>query len=345
MGILTRIARPEGLQFSANPDVFRVDASPGAGMACFAAKDISKSEMILAVQQPVACVVVKKFRKEVCAWCYSYAFGSIHKIKLEVAKGRGVAWFCKLSCRDAWMVNVGETGWEAISAFEEGLSRNGAQSAVCVDTPCDLEQIQSLWEVALQEGGRILAQRLAKPRLVPQTALLPAEVDIDEARFILSSCITFSRSQYSINDVLNLVPTLTPYTSSTNKLRLHIKIYHYILSVLPVTSPVLLFVSPINIMSVVTRDAGNSWGVWDKSLAGEELFAYCMYPPASLFNHSCHPNILKERTGRIYQFRASGDLALGTELNVSYLGKAESELSWQGRQEILLVSFNGQVFS
>jgi len=338
MGILEKIVRPPGLQISANPGVFRVDASPGAGMACFAVKNLFKSELILTVQQPVACVVIGKYRKEVCAWCYSYAFGSIHKIKLAVARGRGVVWFCQLSCRDSWMKNVGKVGWEAISAFEEGLGRTGAQTAMCSDTPCDLERIESLWETALQEGDRIRAQRLTKPRRIPKTGTLPPEVDIDEARFILSSCITFSRSEYSIGDVLNLVPTLTPYTNSTNTVHLHIKIYHYILSVLPITSPILDFVSPVNIMSLMTRDAGNSWGVWDQSLVGEELFAYCMYPQASLFNHSCDPNVSKERIGRVYQFRASNNLPLGSELNVNYLGKLESELSWQGRQEILLVS-------
>ena len=340
MGILQKIARPVGTQISASPDIFRIDASPGAGLACFAAKGLSRSEVVLTVQQPVAGVVINRFKKEVCAWCYSYNFGSIHKFKVEIAKGRGVAWFCQISCKDSWTDNVGEMGWEAIRAFEEGLGRKGTQSTMCTDpdTPCNVEQIESLWQAASEEGGRILAQRLARPRFVPKTAMLPADVDIDDARFILSACITFSMSEEATHEVLNLAPTLTLYTKSMNTVRSHISIYHYILSVLPVTSPVLSFVSPANILSVMTRDTGNSWGIWDKSLAGEELLAYCLYPPASFFNHSCAPNISKERIGRAYEFRTCDNLAFGSELSVSYLGKAESEMNWQRRQEKLLVS-------
>lgn len=272
MGFLQKIARSKGPQVSNNPDVFRIDSSPvkGAGMACFATRALSRSDIVLTVQDPVASVVMKKFRKEVCAWCYAFAANSSHKIKVSLPTGRGVAWFCQLECRDYWKENVGEAGWEAMCAFEDGLGRTKLPSLERPDSPGSLEQIESLWERALYDGERIIEKRLAKPWVIPKTATLPAEVDINVARFILSSFISFSKSKELIAVVNSLIPSLIPYTTSRNTLEAHIKIYHYILSVIPVSSQILEFVSPVNVVALITRDATNSWGVWDESLVGDE---------------------------------------------------------------------------
>ncbi|KIM28859.1 hypothetical protein M408DRAFT_69074 [Serendipita vermifera MAFF 305830] len=339
MGFLEEIARSDQHLISANPDVFRVDVSPvpGGGMACFAANNLSKGDIILTVDDPAASVVTKKFRKEVCAWCYSYTINSNHKIKVSTREGRGVAWFCQIECRDYWMDSIGGIGWDATCAFENGLGRTKGPCLQQEDGPCSLEEIETLWESALKEGESILSKRRAKPQLIPKTATLPADVDIDDARFILSACISFTKSKELLGLVRGLVPTLTPYTKSKNTLYLHIHIYHYILSVLDTTSPILESVTSINIATLVTRDAGNSWGIWDESLAGDELFAYCLYPAASLFNHSCSPNLLRHRNGRTSSYCTKEDVANGSELCVSYL-KGATHLSFQERQERLLVS-------
>ena len=339
MGFLQKIARSESPQFSANPDVFRIDVSPvpGGGMACFAARDLSDSDTILTVKEPAASVIMKKFRKEVCAWCYSYAINSNLRIKVSVKEDRGIAWFCSLECRDSWMKNVGDAGWEAICAFEDGLGRTKGPCVEHADIPCGSGEVETLWEKALQDGNQIMTRRLAKPRSALKTATLPANVDIDVARFILSSFIPLKNAE-DVDVIRRLVPTLAPYTSSQITIHQHIQIYHYLLSVLPIASPILASISPVNIASLVTRDAGNSWGVWDEALAGDELFAYCLYPTASYFNHSCTPNVTQRRLGRTYSFHVKDNVALGDELNVSYLGEAVSKLSFQERQKKLLVS-------
>lgn len=68
------------------------------------------------------------------------------------------------------------------------------------------------------------------------------------------------------------------------------------------------------------------------------VLAYCLFPAASLFNHSCAPNMELQRNGRAYTFHAKEDVALGAELNVTYLGQNVSQLGFRERQDRLLVS-------
>jgi hypothetical protein len=340
MGLLQDVARLAQDPEANGTDIFMIEKSPaeGAGMACFAKKSLSDNEIVLQTREPVASVIVSVFRKEVCSWCYSYEFGTIHKFKLQTPNGRGIAWFCQASCRDSWRESVGDDGWNAIVAFEQGLKSTGGDTSRPENSPCDLNEIEATWEKASQEGQKILATRHAKPHSVLKTSRLPPEVDIDDARFILAGLISFSKSQVSLRQVMQLNPSMKPYLNSRNTLRAHISTYHYLLSVLPLASPVLPMTTPSNIVALITRDEGNTFGIWDQALAGHELFAYCLYPIASYFNHSCEPNIAKDQIGRMYEFRAKGEIAPTEELNVSYLGVAGETLGYKERQQKLLVS-------
>ncbi|PVG00287.1 SET domain-containing protein, partial [Serendipita vermifera] len=343
MGLLEDVTRLTQGPESKGADTFTIEKSPaeGAGLTCFATKGLSNNEVILQTHEPVASVIVSVFRKEVCSWCYAYEFGAIHKFKLQTPNGRGVAWFCQPSCRDAWRESVGDGGWEAIVAFEQGLKTTGTGGTPrSENSPCILTEIEDAWEKASQEGNKILAMRHAKPHSVLKTSRLPPEVDIDDARFILSGLVSFSKSQESLRQVLRLNPSMKPYTNSRNTLQAHVTIYHYLLSVLPLTSPILPLTTPSNVIALITRDEGNTFGIWDQSLAGHELFAYCLYPVASYFNHSCEPNVSKDQIGRMYEFRAKGEIAPTEELNVSYLGVAGEALGYKERRQKLLTGWS-----
>ncbi|CAG8525034.1 7277_t:CDS:2 [Acaulospora colombiana] len=340
MGLLEDVARLIQDPESKSTDTFTIEKSPaeGAGLTCFATKSLPNDEIILQTHEPVASVIVSVFRKEVCSWCYAYGFGAIHKFKLQTPNGRGVAWFCQPSCRDAWRESIGDGGWEAIVAFEQGLKATGGDTPRSENSPCSLTEIEDTWERALKEGKKVLTTRQTKPHSVLKTSRMPPEVDLDDARFILSGLISFSKSQESLRQVLRLNPSMKPYTSSRNTLRAHVAIYHYLLSVLPLASPILPLTTPSNIIALITRDEGNTFGIWDQTLAGHELFAYCLYPIASYFNHSCEPNVSKDQIGRVYEFRAKGEIAPEAELNVSYLGVAGDTLSYRERQQKLLAT-------
>ncbi|KAG8833093.1 hypothetical protein FRC17_000032 [Serendipita sp. 399] len=286
-----------------------------AGMACFASRKLVPGDVVLRVQSPVASVVNANFRKEVCGWCYFYDFGSILKFKLTTSRGRGVAWFCSEACQVSWRNKMDDIEWQAILSFEDGLARLAKTDEPLVEGPTSESEIEVAWEDARREGEKILMLRKDRPHRIPKQATLPTVVDVDDARFLLSAILSFYRSPGSFQEILQMVPTLKPYSDSKSTLRQHIAIYHYLLSVIPIDSPIIEYITPAQIIATVTRDAGNSFGIWDQALAGQELFAYGMYPSASYFNHSCNPNVTKEREGREYVFKASAEIPVGAQKN------------------------------
>ncbi|KAI5477444.1 chitin deacetylase, carbohydrate esterase family 4 protein [Pseudohyphozyma bogoriensis] len=135
---------------------------------------------------------------------------------------------------------------------------------------------------------------------------------------------------------LSLVPSLSPYTSSSAgnvTLHSHIRMYRTLrhslsgalsspkraprlpsTSTLPAPSPLLALLTPETMLAVITRDSCNSFGLWDdgglefgvdgQQSRERELVGYAVYPSASFFNHSCSPNVVKKRVGVNYEFRA-----------------------------------------
>jgi SET domain len=323
---------------SVNPDAFRIASStiPGAGLSCYATRDLPASTNVLDIHRsPIAYVICQPFRKEVCAWCFSYNRGNILKHKLETGgrNSRGVAWFCQTSCIAAWRNEVTEGGVMAVIAVEEALTRLHLAAPADADAPCTANDIDSVWEEALKISEKLLGNRKRKPQA--RSVLRPACFDIDDCRFILSGLISLHHNKEAISEVLQLGPSWSPYLASRSKLAQHIDILHFLTSALPLDSPVLAYVTPYCITALITRDSGNSFGIWDLQLAGQELFGYAMYPFASYFNHSCSPNLQKRRTGRFHEFITCREVVEGEELCISYLGGAERELDKPSRQKRL----------
>jgi len=327
------------MTLSVNPDTFRIASStiPGAGLSCYATRDLSTSTNVLDIQcSPIAGVICQPFRKEVCAWCFSYHRGNILKYKLEIGgrNNRGVAWFCQTPCMEAWRDEMTEEGVRAITAAEGALTRlHLTAPGGDEDSPCSANDIGSAWEEALSISEEVLKDRKRRPQA--RFVLRPACFDIDDFCFILRGLICFRRNKEAISEVLQLGLSWSPYLTSRSRLSQHIDILYFLTSALPLDSPVLACVTPYCITTLITRDSGNSFGIWDLQLAGQELFGYAMYPPASYFNHSCSPNLQKRRIGRFYEFFTCREVAEGEELCISYLGGAERELNKQARQKRL----------
>jgi hypothetical protein len=114
---------------------YQILATPYGGRGAFAKTRIPKNTTILQCQGPYASVIVRKFRKEVCAWCFAWCFESSEgrkgswSIRLEGSEGQagnggnGAAWtpwFCREGCRDAW---VEEYSWNGDRAGLDSLVR------------------------------------------------------------------------------------------------------------------------------------------------------------------------------------------------------------------------------
>ncbi|KAF8815567.1 SET domain-containing protein [Phlegmacium glaucopus] len=105
------------------------------GRGAFARSFIPKGSLILSCSGPYASVIFRSFKREVCAWCFAYAFESGKKkwsIKLdEVNRNSAGAWFCSKSCRETWTTDyqAGDDGvgwWLDInSALEKSVAHIG----------------------------------------------------------------------------------------------------------------------------------------------------------------------------------------------------------------------------
>ncbi|EAU86628.2 hypothetical protein CC1G_07286 [Coprinopsis cinerea okayama7 len=101
-----------------------ISDTPYGGRGAFATTNIPKGTLVLTSSAPYASVVLRKFRKEVCSWCFGYSFEK-GKRKWDVrlggerdGDGRGTnnsngknntttmattIFFCSVECRERWV--------------------------------------------------------------------------------------------------------------------------------------------------------------------------------------------------------------------------------------------------
>ena len=98
---------------------------------------------------------------------------------------------------------------------------------------------------------------------------------------------------------------------------------------------------PVDLQSLVqstafpflSRHLPNSFGIWELPVTPDsENLGSLMYPAASYFNHSCEPNVVKTRDGRVMRFVTLRSVDKGAELCISY-GHIEKDV--QERRETL----------
>ncbi|KIL65037.1 hypothetical protein M378DRAFT_126067 [Amanita muscaria Koide BX008] len=127
-----------------DPDyrLYSIQPTPYGGRGVYARTDISAGTCILRCPGPYAYVIARKFRKEVCAWCFSYAFehgkrvwswkyestdsislrddqecigktvSPVHNSKQNKGNGANTAanlagtWFCTAECRTRWCLEM-----------------------------------------------------------------------------------------------------------------------------------------------------------------------------------------------------------------------------------------------
>lgn len=112
---------------------FTIAETPYGGRGAFASKHIPKDALILSCKAPYASVVCRKFRKEVCAWCFAWSWEVARKSSWSISvplepqqvgdcgkpngktkngAGNGAnagVWFCGERCRHAWISDGEDT--------------------------------------------------------------------------------------------------------------------------------------------------------------------------------------------------------------------------------------------
>ncbi|KAL0256272.1 Histone-lysine N-methyltransferase set-6 [Diplodia seriata] len=324
--------------------LFAVQETPSAGRAVFATSDIVKGTPLWIADTPSANVILREYRRELCAYCFTYNRGREWKIRDNSV---GFA-FCSVSCQQQWMDALGEEGvqaWKAVEKLNKGCSREREMVDAISAIPTE-DDIKAAWSAASAATLLILAARTSNPppnkparRALATTIQALAVPDV--LSMLLSGILARSRDPHTWTSVLALWPNNRPYKSA-NDLKEHVGSLLQLVAVLP---PSLLpFATPETCYMLATRDSMNSFGIRSLDDEGAEFFGYGVWTSASYFNHSCSPNVEKKRVGRAWHFTACRDVRKGEELCITYLSGEERALNTDARRKLLADSwgFNGR---
>ncbi|KAJ3970677.1 hypothetical protein EV361DRAFT_801601 [Lentinula raphanica] len=323
----------------------RTTAYGGRGL--FTTTLIPKDTLLLTTL-PYASVVYRRYRKEVCAQCFSYAYEfNRNNWKVKHEFDGTASYFCTESCKDVWQstLNVDNLMAMANAALDrqerigQKLRRmNDSRTALSVPEPTTAitnAEIDSAWKEA---EGRSISQVLKDPL---------DELELDTARFLASGIvrrhleatgITSSSPENCTADTwssfLQLQDNELVYTrAKPYALASHLRVYLFLRSALWFYVPILrpLLETSGTVRALLARDQGNAFGIFE--IEGDsEMLGYAVYNSGSYFNHDCSPNVRKDRQGRSMAFYTSKEIQPNEELCINYI---DIEDDASARQEAL----------
>ncbi|KAF2656995.1 SET domain-containing protein [Lophiostoma macrostomum CBS 122681] len=333
--------------------LFAIRDTPHSGRAVFATSFIPADTLLLRADDLTLSVLLREYRREVCGQCFGYEYGRDLRIR-DAAVGFS---FCSEECQTAWRAEQSEIGvqaWTKVEGLVKGRSKED-DDMVDVDLPRPREkEIQESWAGAKAQASLIVVARQGeRDRLQPSTngangaapgvqvtkqhrkalqkALLQP-VSPDVMTFCVSGLLWKYNKPTEWERVMALAKDATPY-HNTPDLKAFVNAYLHLLAILPL--PLLPLCTPETLFLLSSRDSHNSFGIRSLEDDGSEFFGYGCWPAASYFNHSCGPNVEKRRVGRVWEFRAAGEVEEGEELCITYLSGEERKLS-RGKRAVVL---------
>lgn len=314
--------------------VFEVRDTPEAGRGIFARTDLNAGTHVLTttrILSPVAHVILRQYRREVCAYCFAYDRGKEWKIRLPST----ALFFCSQGCSEDWGLDGDEIHMQALQAAEASIQRHHREDVD--DTEVDSEK-QLTWAEAEEIGAELVKARSVKEQSKLQRRLLATHADIkvdpDILNFLLCGCFMTALSKVGkIPSLLMLAENPAVYEDAS--LTRHVDAYLHLLTLLP--EPLLPYLRADVCHELISRASHNAFSIrptCDGEQSGEFL-GYGVWPEASFFNHSCLPNLSKERQGRLWSFRTSRGVRAGEELCITYLGGDERDLDVYGLRKRL----------
>ncbi|KAK4939070.1 Histone-lysine N-methyltransferase set-6 [Elasticomyces elasticus] len=336
MSSSVRDARPSS-------DYFEVKDTATSGRGVFALKDIKQGTPLLSTSTIAASAIYKNYQKEVCAQCFAYNRGVLWKVR---DNARGVV-FCSEICRDTWTTSMPAVCLRAREEVQKLLQR---KQKLWDDEIHDLaspsaEAVEEAWTLAEEKAQLIRAARSPSASVTPTKTQLKAvrqaqaiRPEPDTIWFLLDAAIESIRQSDMITLTADLAADTQPYVNEED-LKFHIEAYLVLLAVVP--TELLPHVQQSLMRIVQSRTTHNSFGLRsldegdEPGTAGSECFGFGVWPGASYWNHSCDPNVQKQRSGRTWKFWTRRDIASGEELCISYLGGDERDMSTPDRLEKL----------
>ncbi|KAJ4335413.1 Histone-lysine N-methyltransferase set-6 [Ascochyta clinopodiicola] len=333
--------------------LFEVRNTPTAGRAVFATQNIPQGGLLWRSDDLTLSVLLREYRREVCGQCFEYDHGRDLRVRDQTV---GFA-FCSKECQEMWTQWNGKIGVQAWAAVEK-LTKSRAKEdneMVEADLPRpSREDIKKAWEGVATQAALIRTARESEQARSRQAAehgthgnepvpitkqhrkavqkALQQRISPDVMSFCVSGIVWRYNSPQSWENVLALADDETPYHSSDD-LQAFVRSYLHLLAILPV--PLLPLVTPETIFLFSSRDSHNSFGIRSLEDDGSEFFGFGCWPAASYFNHSCGPNVEKNRQGRAWLFSAGTDIEKGDELNITYLSGEERKQDRASRMTTL----------
>ncbi|KAK9457849.1 hypothetical protein V1511DRAFT_491030 [Dipodascopsis uninucleata] len=328
---------------------FRIAPTPYGGRGCYATEQIPARKLIHVAVTPFTSVIIRDFKKEVCAYCFKYDLGRTWKFKSE-----GGLWFCTEECQSKWHSEEDPSG-EIIEVFQDidktvATARKKAFKISATEMDHDFvpedfsfepKDVEALWDQIEQLLRQPLDENPLHNQITKYKVLALEDVEYDSVRLVAvaivrmyqekTGCCSLSFSSWErfMNleshefDLLNKLPAL---------LEVHIRVYIFLKEVM--RSKYQELVKPSTVRYILGREAANAFGIWQLPLSIEsECLGSAIFPSASYFNHSCNPNISKERVGRSMQFTTIRDIQPDEELCISYGMLTDSPV--QERQKLL----------
>lgn len=324
-------------------DLFVVRHTPHSGRAVFATQDIPADTLVFLGNDLTLDVVLREYRREVCGECFGYNRGRDLKVRDATV---GFA-YCSEECRDKWRERVGDLGMQTWTAVEKLVKGRSKEDADMVDVGLPrpkAKEIRIAWDGTSDHAAQILiaresangaAEEIVKPSKQHRKALQKAlmqPISPDVLSFCISGVLWKYNNPAEWDRVIALAIDNTPY-HNYDDLRAFTRSYLHMLAICPLA--LLPHITPETIYLLSTRDSHNSFGIRSLEDDGSEFFGYGCWPSASYFNHSCGPNIEKERIGRVWHFRTGREIQEGEELCITYLSGEERKLSRGKRMKTL----------
>ncbi|KAG9193080.1 hypothetical protein G6011_03115 [Alternaria panax] len=317
--------------------LFQVRHTPTAGRAVFASQDIPEGTLVWRSEDLTLNVLLREYRREVCGQCFGYKYGRDLDIRDKTV---GFA-FCSKACQDTWREENGEVGVQAWTAVEALVRKRTKEDSDMVDTDLPrpkTKEIQRAWGDVAAQAALIRSVRASEQTVPVQEAMAPItkqhkkavskalqeNITPDVMSFCVSGLVWRFLHPEQWERVEALADDKTPY-HSFDDLGAFTRTYLHLLAILPL--PLLPLVTAETLITLSSRDSHNSFGIRSLEDDGSEFFGYGCWPAASYFNHSCGPNVEKNRKGRTWLFRAGRDIEKGEELCITYLSGEERKLS------------------
>lgn len=312
------------------------------GRACFASRDVPHGTNILTTNTAFGSTILHEFRKEVCATCFHYEYGTYCKLKVPTPQGyngkkfQGAGlWFCSQKCVDEWtQFDVEEKLTLALETMLVNYQMKVKQNKqITNDEENDMvinnEAIEQAWTTITEWDDKI--SKMKKSKQANQIPFLNEEEYV-AARFVIlvlfhihtnhSSTPLFEYLQSNELEKISRFPLL---------LKSQARIYKFLRLSLPEFLQNLLTVESLRL--TFGREYGNAFGIRqitdESSTEEKEFLGYMVSPEASFFNHSCRPNLKKSRCENRMVFTTMRDVKQGEQLCIDYFQISQEQFAYR----------------